>query len=143
MPATFVTASRATFTIAGTDYACQVTKFDAGLTDPTPTGGNAELTACGDTVPADSTDDYAARPTLEFVHDWTAAGLSHALAENVGATVALVVELDTDQSAQHRNYSFDVIVPPVPDEWTPGKLERAVMTFAATTAVGPLWGAAN
>lgn len=138
MPATFVKAGTGVFTIDGTDYACQVTYFEPGWTDTTPDRSASDLTACGDTLPKDETEDYPARPVIGIVHDWSASGVSTALAAAVGTEVALVVQLDTDQAAQAREYAGTVIVPPVPDEWTPGKLERTDrLTFAATALAGP------
>lgn len=139
MPATFVTAGSATITVDGTDYSCQITGFDPGWTDQTTPSPSGELTACGDPVPSDqNSGEYPASPTLRIVHDWSTTGLSRALAAAVGTQVPLVVELDTDQPAQQRSYSGTVIVPPVPDDWTPGKLERTDdLTFTAVSLTGP------
>lgn len=140
MPATFVTAGTGTFTIDGTDYSCQIVSFDPGWNDDTPSL-SGELTACGDTVPADeSNTSYPATPTLGIVHDWNpTTGISMALAGAVGTSVSLSVVLDADQlGTQAREYSGTVIVPPVPDSWVPGKLERAdAVTFSATALSGP------
>lgn len=138
MPATFVSAGRGTFTIDGTDYSCQVTFFDPGWRDTTPDRTAGDLTACGDTLPADTVEDYPARPSIGLVHDWSPSGVSRALAAAVGQTVDLAVELDTEQPQQARAYVGTVIVPPMPDEWTPGKLQRVDrLTFAAPTLTGP------
>ena len=140
MPATFVKAGTGVFTIDGTDYSCQVTYFDPGWRDDTPDRTAGDLTACGDTIPRDEVEDYPARPTLGIVHDWGTTGVSRALAAAVGTEVTLEVTLDGDQTGQTRTYIGTVIVPPVPDEWTPGKLERADrLTFAATALSGPTY----
>lgn len=142
MPATFVNAGTGVFTIDGVDYSCQVTGFDPGWRDATPDRTASDLTACGDTIPPDRVEDYPARPALSFVHDWSADGVSTALAGNVGETVDLVVDLDTDKPDHARHYVGSVILPPVPDEWTPGKLQRADRyTMAAVTLTGPTAGA--
>jgi hypothetical protein len=141
MPATFVTAGTGTFTIDGSDYSCQVVSFDPGWNDTSTPSLSGELTACGDRVPADeSNTDYPATPTLGIVHDWTpSTGISMALAAAVGTEVAMSVTLDADQAGtQGRNYVGSVIVPPMPDSWVPGKIERAdSVTFTATVFTGP------
>lgn len=138
MPATFVKAGTGTFTVEGQDVSCQVTYFDPGWRDDTPDRTSSDLTACGDSLPRDEVEDYPARPTIGIVHDWSVSGVSTLLASAVGNEVALSVTLDADQSGQARTYVGTVIVPPVPDEWTPGKLERADrLTFAATALTGP------
>jgi hypothetical protein len=138
MPASFTNAGTGTFTIDGVEVGCQVTSFDPGLRDDTPDRTGSDLTACGTPIPRDEVEDYPARPTIGIVHDWTDGGVSRALAAAVGTEVAFTVELDSDIPGTTRGYSGTVIVPPVPDEWRPGKLQRADrLTFAATAFTGP------
>ena len=138
MPSVFQKAGTATLTIDGSDYSCQLVSFSPGWRDDTPDRAGGELTACGDTIPAEGTEDYPARPVLGIVHDWGSSGISTALSAAHGQTVPLVVKLDTDQAGIDRTYSGDVIVPRVPDEWKAGQLQRTdALTFAAVSFTGP------
>jgi len=136
MTVTTVIANRATFTVDGVDYACQLTGYAHAWSDE---GGETIFTACPDGVAKipDPTAAGVAVGTASLVADWSDAGWAFTLASRFGAVVDCVVVLDTDNPAQARQYAGRVRVPRFADDWVARQVQRMDLALTWTECAGP------
>lgn len=104
-----------TFTLAGTDYSCQLVTWNL---DPGFTPGDLVYTFCaageGQNAFVEDTDG---KPSLQikFFSDWSAGGISDYLAANYGTTVAFVLDHHPDVVGEHVRWNGNLVLvaPPV------------------------------